>query len=524
VIAILVGSGITKNHTSAADTVNITGDSDVSLPEKLQNFISDNETLHATFRNPDGVTRIKGTERVDIERPVVTGVTDRRIFLATPFDDGSGAVTLAYDEIASISVVDGTLALRTTDGIGIEWSLSAEDGASPSLCRHLRWIGDLRSRIRSCRNDVDLAAGEIRSLADDLAWEEALATYRETRARVDDLLNDVLATAPLAQPRLAPELTEIERTLEKAHTRLFIERGESRLELARQLLENGDYEQGRKVLRQAQNDHARAKQYREAVERGDAFQFGTQRSLEEDVKSLGWKLDSVAAEPIRQAHEAKIKAQAASDPAASLPHWERAFRRYGQVLTLEWGSDERDFAGDPARVRRDVDRAAARLVELHGARADACWNDGATHQEDGEAKAALRCCLDAQHHLERAYELAAEFRPDRVEPIASRLETMAEEVLRMRHETSTEPSESAEQSPESAPVAPEPGADAEDSEERALPAASELAEMDTHHEITLDADNLQIRSADDSPEATQEDEESEADATRNATENEPRRH
>ncbi|MFW5973899.1 MAG: hypothetical protein ACOCPZ_00780 [Natrialbaceae archaeon] len=478
------------------------------------------------------MTRIKGSERADIGQTVVTAVTDRRILLATPFDDGSGAVSLAYDEIASISVVDGTLALRTTDGIGIEWSLSAEEAASPVLCRHLRWIGDLRSRIRSCRNDVDLAAGEIRSLADDLAWEEALARYREARDRVDALLNDVFATAVLDQSRLAPEVTGIERTLEKAHTRLFIERGESRRELARQLFENGDYEQGRKVLRQAQNDHARAKCYREAVERGDAFQFGTQRTLEADLKSLRWKLDTVAAEPIRQAHEAKIKAQAASDPAAALPHWERAFRRYGHVLTLEWGSDERDFAGDPERVRRNVDRAAARLVELHGARADERWNAGVEHQERGEHKGALRCCLDAQHHLERAYELAAEFRPDRVESIASRLEAMADEVMRMRHDapaedTPPEAEESPEQTPEPAARERESG---ESAAERSLPSASELADIDTHHDITLDSEDLQISSDDsDSPlgEAERESEEgsvAEPDSPAEATESETTRH
>lgn len=488
------------------------------------------------------MTRIKGEDRIDIGQTVVTAVTDRRILFSTPVEDGSGAVSLDYAEIASISVVDETLILQTADGIGIEWSLSVDGSATPELQRHLCWIGDLRSRIRSCQNDVELAAGEIRTLASDMAWEEAIESYQQTRSQLDALLNDIFATEPVAGPALAPELTEIERTLEKAHTRLFIERAESQLELGRQLLENGDYEQGRKVLKQTQQYRRQAKQNRSEVERGDAFQFGAQRSLKEDIQSLGWKIETVAAEPIRQAHEAKIKAQAADVPGEALSHWEQAFRRYGHVLTLEWGSDERKFTGDPDRLRDELEQAATELIDLHGKLADDSWNEGVDRQEAGDQKAALRHCLDAQKNLERAHELAATFQPDRVDQIASRLETMTDEVMRMRHASTPEAGEAqgsmgpaeAERGDtfvRSAGNESEAESEGEGSAERGLPSASELAEMDTHHDITLDSAELQVRSTDDAalePDEDEKEAETEADrvddSTVDSTSGKTRRH
>lgn len=519
------GSTITEPPENPETDRGIGRAGDSSPLKYVNSIISETEVVHKSFRTPGGVTRIRGGERVAVDQTVVTAVTDRRILFTTPVENNSGAVSLEYDEIASISVVDDTLAVRTIEGMGIEWSLPESKTADSALGRHLSWVGDVRSRLRSCQNDIELAAGEIRTLADDLSWEEAKATYREAREQLDELLNDIFCTEPISLSTLAPEVTDIERTLERAHTRLFIERAQSQLELGRQLVENGDYEQGRKVLKQAQDDHARARRQRDAVERGDAFQFGTQRTLREDIESLGWKIETVAAEPIRQAHEAKIKAETADSPSEELTHWEQAFRRYGHVLTLEWGSEKRNFAGDPETVREESQQAARNLVTLHSARADEYWNEGVDRQASGESKQALRCCLEAQEHLERAHELATEFQPDGVSAIAARLETMADEVMRMRHGKATEQDTDAPQaeSPEesdsaetakaesSAEPTDPPAADETESEtpaiassERQLPSASELAEMDTHHEITLDSEDLQVSSTDrdaDTPES-----------------------
>lgn len=524
----ITGSIITTppdNPDTGDDLSSASADSDRGI---LDGIIADTESILGSFRSRDGVVRTEGDDRTVVDRTVLLAVTERRILLTVPDSPQSGAVTLCYDEIASVSVGQPVLSLTTVEGIGLQ--LRGPSSVPSDAAGHLRWVGDIRRRVRSLTNDVDLAAGAIRNHADALEWEEGLDTYRETRESLDELLNDVFCTEPVPEAVLAPELTEIGRTLETAHTRLFIERGRDRLELGRQLIENGDYEQGRKVLQQAQADHERARELRDAVERADAFQFGTQRDLAEDIESLGWKIETAAAEPIRQAHEAKLSAKSAGDLGEAVDHWERAFRRYGHVLTLEWGADERNFAGDPEKVRPELERAGIALIECHSELADECWNDGADKQDAGELKAALQSCLDAQRHLERAHELAAEFAPDRVDAIATRLETMADAVMRMRHTEPTADEHDADTTePADHPVDSWESSTDSEANERALPSAEELADMDTHHEITLESDELQVSSPDDEPLPPERDVSAQTTAEESSdsddsTENEARQH
>lgn len=489
------GSTITSHTQNSGNGGDDAIDSEASRAAHFSNIIDDNEVVCGTLTDPAGITRIKAGDRLVVDRTVITVVTDSRILFTTPEDGGEGAVTLAYDKVTSISVRDGEiLELTTADDIGLEWPLSAESSATGGFVSHLTWVGDIRSRIRSIQNDVDLAAGEIRACAETLDWEEAESAYGEVRERLDDLSNQIYATEPIDAVVLAPELTEIERTLEEAYTRLYIERAESQLELGRQLVENGDYVQGRNVLQQAQEYYGRAQAKSDAIQRGDAFQFGAQREVQEDLESLGWKIETVAAEPIKQAHEAKIAAQSSTEAIEKLTHWERAFNRYGHVLTLEWGSGDRNFAGDPYKVRTEIERAADNLIELHGAVGNDRWNEGAELQTDGESKAALQACLDAQEHLERAHELATEFDPSRAEEIGSRLEKMADAVMRMRNAEGASTSETQEttDATETADTGESQSESTQSDESPGLPTASELAEMDTHHELTLTVDELEV--------------------------------
>lgn len=395
-----------------------------------------------------------------------------------------------------------------------------------------------------CHNDVELAAGEIRALANDREWETARETYAEVREALDMLITAVHWTEPIDTETLAPEVTTLERTLEEAHARLYLERSRSQLELGTYLIENEDYDQARKVMEQTQQYYERALVQREAVRRGDAFQFGTQRALDEAIERLGWEIETAAAEPIRQAHESKIRAKTADTAERALECWERAFRRYGLVLTLEWGDDERYFAGDHEDVRANLAEAGVRLIELRAALSHEDWNEGVRAAREGNVKAALERCQAARDHLERAHELATEFAPERASTFETKLERMAESLRDLRDgdadtvateksnpetagtrskdteysedaplestsiddkeadaSTSQEVDSSAEQSATDrlAQDAPEGGTEDENTSlpEREVPKADgdrnpdtpsleDLSRMDTHHELTMD--------------------------------------
>lgn len=439
--------------------------------------------MRAAFTSPDGLTRLSGEEERHVAFTVVMVVTDERILFvggdAPERGLGQDAGSLAYDDLAAVGVEGGepaVLTLSMANGVRWEFPLpDADPAVVDAVVRHLQWIGELRSRIVACWNDLELATGEIRDNAEAMNWEEAEAIYDEHRETLDQLICAVQWTEPIEDHVVAPELTDMERTLERAYARLYIERAQSQLELGQQLVENEDYDQARKVLQTAQEYYERADERADAVERGDAFRFGEQRELRDELDRLEWEIEAVAAEPIRQAHEAKIMATNATDLERTVEHWETAFRRYGNVLQLD-GGDDRNFAGDPEEVRTEMRDAADRLINGYRELAREKWNEGVTLERNGAVKSALRTCTDAQDHVERAAELAREFRPEEVQAIEQRYEAMAQ-VLREMRETATvdRQQERETDTPAGVETGPPQGG------------SEDLSELDSHQEITFEA-------------------------------------
>jgi len=468
--------------------------------DDIQNITDDNESVETVLVSERGLTKRVDGREYHIDYAVGMVVTDRRILfvrLDSEMEDDRGELT--YADLAAVERTAGTLELATTDGAVWKFPLSGTDyEAADAAWRHLRWVGKVRSQVISSRNDVEMAAGEMRTLADDLEWDRALDTYQGARQQLDDLICTVQYTDPLDDGTLAPELADIERTLEAAHARLYVERAESHLDLGRHLVENEDYEQARKVLEQAQEYYEKARHRSDVIERGDAFLFGTQRELRTDLEDLGWGIETVAAEPIRQAHDEKIQARRTDDPEQAIEHWEAAFRGYGNVLTLEWGDDERHFAGAPDEVRDEMRQAAERLIELHERVARDTWNHGARLEQKGKASAGLAQCKAATEHLERAHELAEEFEPDRTTELGTRLGKMCESLIESRDAMNKARAERESSDGKNGDEGADDGRsddssangehtdESEDEVDDWPPSVSALSEMDTHHEITLE--------------------------------------
>lgn len=453
------GSAITKKERDHPEGGGPEGTRGALDEATLQDITTENERVRAGVRSPAGLTRLEGGDERHVDVAVVMVVTDRRVLFVSGAsgpgsDGGADAGSLAYADIAGVAVQDAeqglasrVLEFSSTGGVRWQFPLPADNETVDAAVRHLRWIGEVRTRLVATKNDVDLAAGEIDDYADAMDWEQAEAVYESARGNLDRVIDAVHVTEPVTDEALAPELTELERTLESAYAALYIERSTSQLTLGQQLVENEDYEQARKVLQRAQSLSEVARDRAETVERGDAFMFGEQRELEHDLDRLAWEIEAVSAEPIRQAHEAKILATNTEDPEVAVEHWERAFRRYGNVLTLEWSDDERHFAGDREEVRAEMAAAAEELVTLHRDIARTRWNDGVARHEDGGVKDALRLYTEAQEHLSRAYELAEEFDQAAADDVGDQLENIVDSLTRVREHATVEPPASRDKRP-----------------------------------------------------------------------------
>jgi tetratricopeptide (TPR) repeat protein len=475
------GSAITDFDQKPDRSARNGGKRDSPGEELDYSIIDDTETVHGTVTNHAGLTRIGDEIERTVDCPVEMAVTDRRILFAEAGSDeaAADAGALPYGKVAAIDVAgtgDERLVISMESGDRWEFPLPESDApAVDEAVRHLRWVGEVRRRIVACRNDLELEAGRIREAADRMDWDDARDRYGAVRERLDRLIGAVQWTTPIDDDVLAPELTEMERTIEGAYAHLHIERAESQLALGTQLVDSESYDRARTVLGTAQDHADRARQRADAVERGDAFRFGEQRQLREELDRLRWEIEAVSAEPLLQAHEAKIRAETTDDPAEAIDHWEAAFRRYGNVLALEWGDEDRHFVGDHDEIREEMARAAGHLVDHHRELASAKWDRGVAREEAGEIKAAIRTCDEATDHLDRARELAAEFQPAAVDGIEDRLDRMTYAVATMR-ETADVPDSDDERAPD--PPEP-PMAEPEG-------AAEALRAIDTHHEITLE--------------------------------------
>lgn len=489
----------------------------------VESIIDENIVRDTAPVSTEWIERATGERRVD--EPTVLAVTDRGVVFLTPESverSPLGKHRLAYSDLAAVGIRDRTIELTTTGGE--VWRMAIDESADGTgrLQRHLRHVGELRSRIVSCRNDVELAAGSIRERARAMDWEQAETAYADTRRAVDDLIRTVQAVEPIPDHHLAPELTAMGRQLERAHARLHFERAESALALGRHLIDSEEYDRAGETLGDAQHHYERAQAHAAEVERGDAFQFGLQRALHEEMDRLGWEIETVAAEPLLRGYEAKVRGEGSDDPEVALGFWEEALSQYGHVLTLE--SDDRgpNFTSDRGSVRREQEAAAERIVALRTALARESWDDGVTRQRQGEYKPALRYCLTAIDHVERARELAREFELSGARTVQTeRLERMREVVNRIRETAPKAPrSDAGPAVPEDDDVDTETGdgsdwtdSTADDATETApgggeelsdrLPAVDDLRGLDTHSEISLDLDGSDL--ADPADESSRED-------------------
>jgi tetratricopeptide (TPR) repeat protein len=421
-----VGSTISREDRRSTRGPGTTDDFEALVSSFIETTVADNEHPRAALISKGGVVRSENGATERIGSPAVVVVTNARLLFITPDENMEMQEWSAYySDLAEVSIereAANRVEVSTCEGVGWRCTLpNANPEVLDAVTRHLRWVGRVRAQVLALEERVDEAAEDIREHAANMDWDAAHEVYQAVREKLDTLVTNVQLTTPMADDTLAPELTDIERTLEEANVRLYIERASSQLELGRYLVEHEDYDRAADVLARARQLHQQADGQSDAVKRPDAFAFGRQRDLTEDIERLEWELQAVAAEPVRQAQEASIKADETDDPDAAVEYWETAVRRYDRILDLDWWKQAQEAAEDVDDARGERDRAVRQLVETRTEIAGERWREGVRSHERGDTAGALERLETALSHLDRAHELAVEFDHDDADGLSAHL-------------------------------------------------------------------------------------------------------
>lgn len=380
-----MGSAIASNKKNRNMKTGFSAAGESSSSRAISDIIDDNERAFGTFVGPDGLTYGDGETTRQVTNPVVAVATGSRIVFAAVDEGDHGGGSLEYADLASIQTGDNEVVVTTCGGVRCEVPLSGDEPGTDETCAHLRWVGDVRSEVVASRNDVDLAVGEIRDHASAMEWEKAEMKYAEIRGTLDSILVR-LDVAPVPDAALAPELTELERVLERAYVRMLVDRTESELELADQLLENGDYDRVGSVLSDAERYSGRARSHAAVLERPDSFRFGEQREIFDSLDQVRAQIEGFATKLLGSGHEARQRAATTGNPETAADRLESSLECYRSLRVLD---TELDDPPSEARIR-GLEETLASLREVASAAETQPDDESGTREDssqDGEQEA-----------------------------------------------------------------------------------------------------------------------------------------
>lgn len=315
-----------------------------------------------------------------------------------------------YGDMAEVAIdkrAGNELTVVTTEDVVWEGRLpDADPEILDAVIRHFAWVSDIRQRLLDLEEAIDEAAVEIRDRADEMEWEAGRECYSELRDELDELIVDIQLTLPMADETIAPELTDIERALEEANARLYLECARAYTQSGKALVEQQEYGRATNALDRAIALQRRAEGQNDVVKRGDAFEFGRQRVLGDDIERLGWEMETVAAEPVHQAEQAKRLAEQVPDPSAAVEHWEDAVTRFTRILELDWWKKAQpiaeDITNDAAEQRRE---AIQGLVDARVDLGETHWEEASNSDDSSDARAHYEAAVA---HFERARDVASD--------------------------------------------------------------------------------------------------------------------
>lgn len=393
----------------------------------LADHLEDDETPQYVLRNKKrGVTveRSDGTDEYPPDRrhSGAVVVSDVRVLFAAGRTDDDVTLSVSLTDVVDVRIeeglIGGAFVVETVtderyrfpcrgDLEPVQEYLDAAVGVWTRAQRHVEEAREQVDRLRDAFESGDAEA--VLAATGDV--EETLADAREVADALDGARRQIDGRAATVRE----ELAALER---RAHA----EYAEGARERAHARYDDGDYEAAMDSFEEAAESYLAARDV-DADEPSDDL-------LAERRETLTEERDRLAGAPVDRAEHAVDVATTATDPASATDWWETAVQRYETALSLDWGRENRRFAGDPETLRDDLARATRELVATHCDRAREQIADGdETRAERPErARAAYASAAEA---LAAAREVTRERVPeaaDEVDAVAATLEDRLDDL------------------------------------------------------------------------------------------------
>jgi tetratricopeptide (TPR) repeat protein len=432
--------------------------------EPLVSVLREHETPRYALRNKKSGLTVEGeSERTltpDSDYQVFALVTDLRIEFVAGKSGGDESLTLPLSDVVEAGVDSGfrtsRLEVETLDGE--RWVFPCRGDPSP-VAAYIEETAQLRANAARLLDDLEAVLGNAQDSVTAGEYSRADADLDEAAEILDAALGRISELGDGAAAEFEERVDELREWLGDVRRELAAGKGARAHALGQNHWSREEYE-------------AAATAYEKALASYEAA-LGTDGSVPADgaiesrYRAAVAEREILRVGPLVDADTSRRQALALTDPEDAAAEWETALERYRELLGLDWGAAEREFAVDRDVIREQTTEIADDAIRDHREAGRRWLRAGDKLAVQDRTRQARQVYERARHQFEQARRLASEVRPERTAEAEEALEA-ADSRLAGATPTSEVPAD---------PVAFDPDAEESEEEEQAEDGTEGLSEL-----------------------------------------------
>jgi hypothetical protein len=393
----------------------------------LATYLEDSEEPRYGLRNKKSGVEISGPDRSerlspDDEYQAVTLVTDLRVLFVIGRAVGDEVKEVPLTEIIEAKADSGrfrrsTLRLETLDEK--TWEFACKSDTEPVAS----YVDEAAHIWANAQRLLDEVEDQIAAGRECLETDEPGKGHGElagAQGKVDTALQRIREVGPAASERVESRGRRLSEELSAVKREVFAAEGANAHAEAQEAWENAEYEPSSESYESAVQAYERALESNGPVPSDEA--------LRRRIRGVVGERELLRVGPLLDADTARRRAADTDDPEAAATEWERALDGYRELLSLDWGRDQRHFLVNRDRIREQTAAIADDAIEDHHEAGRRWLRSGDKLATQGQEREAMKVYRRAKNQFEQAHRLAREVKPEHVEKLESALVTVEDRL------------------------------------------------------------------------------------------------